>query len=153
MQTRKGKRVTISGYEYSKLATRDYRDLHDIGRLMLLTGARPGEVMQARVEHVNVEQGTWFIPKSKSASGKRVLRLSSEAQSIMTGRIAQFAQSGWIFPGKKAGTHLLDVEHAHQAVLDATCLAFVVYDLRHVRHSLLRSNTRRRGFTESSRTL
>jgi hypothetical protein len=87
--------------------------------------------MQARVEHVNVEQGTWFIPKSKSASGKRVLRLSSEAQSIMAGRIAQFAQSGWIFPGKNAGTHLRDVEHAHQAVLDATSLAFVVYDLRH----------------------
>jgi integrase len=101
VQTRKGKRVAISGCEYSKVATHDYRDLHDIGRLMLLTGARPGEVMQARVEHVNVEQGTWFIPRSKSASGKRVLRLSSEAQSIMAGRIAQFAKSGLDLSGEE----------------------------------------------------
>ena len=45
LQTRKGKRVSISAYEYSKLAKRDYQDLHDVGRLMLLQGPRPAEVM------------------------------------------------------------------------------------------------------------
>ena len=39
--------------------------------------------------------------------------------------------SCWLFEGKKPGTHLLDIENAHKAVLDATDSAFVLYDLRH----------------------
>jgi hypothetical protein len=39
--------------------------------------------------------------------------------------------SGSLFEGKTSGTHLLDVGNPHQAVLDATGLAFVLYDLRH----------------------
>lgn len=131
VQTRKGKRVAISAYEYSKLSTREYRDLHDVARLILMQGARPAEVMQARVEHIDLEQGKWFIPKSKSASGKRILRLTAEARSILASRIARASESGWIFPGKRPGTQLMDIEHAHQAILNATGLAFVIYDLRH----------------------
>lgn len=131
VQMRKGNRVLVSAYEYSKLGSRDYRALYDVGRLMILQGARPSEVMQARVEHVNLEQGTWFIPTSKSAAGRRTLRLTPESQLIMAARIRESAEGGWIFPGRKSGSHLLDIENAHQAVLKATALAFVPYDLRH----------------------
>ena len=130
-QTRNGKCVEVSAYEYSKLAAREYRDLYDVGRLMVLQGPRPAEVMQTRVEHVNLEEGTWFIPKSKSAAGKRTLRLTAEARSILATRVASATSSGWLFPGKKRGTHLTDVENAHKAVLDSKGLAFVLYDLRH----------------------
>jgi integrase len=124
--------VAIAAYEYSKLTAREFRDLHDIGRLMILQGPRPAEVMAARAEHVDLEQGTWFIPKSKSAAGKRTLWLMEESRSILAPRVvAAPSNSGWLFPGKKRGTHLVDVENAHQAVLDATGLAFVLYDLRH----------------------
>ncbi len=131
VQVRGGNRVRVSGYEYCKLATREYRDLHDVARLMLLKGPRPAEVMAARAEHIDLEQGTWFIPKSKSAAGKRTLRLTAEARSIFGGRIVAAPSSGWLFPGKKTGTHLVDVQNAHQAVLEGTGLSFVLYDLRH----------------------
>jgi integrase len=131
VQTRNGKRVTISAYQYTKLAPREYRNLHDVGRLMILQGPRPAEVMQTRGEHVDLEHGTWFIPRSKSAAGKRTFRLTTEARSILAARIASAPPSGWLFEGKKAGTHLLEVENPHQAVLDATGLAFVLYHLRH----------------------
>ena len=131
VQVRNGNRVSISAYEYSKLSEREYRDLHDIGRLMILQGPRPAEVMQARVEHVDVEHGTWFIPRSKSAAGKRTLRLTAEARSILAARVATAPKSGWLFEGKKNGTHLVDVDNAHAAVLKATGLAFVIYDFRH----------------------
>ena len=81
VQTRNGKRVTISAYQYSKLAPREYRNLHDVGRLMILQGPRPAEVMQTRVEHVDLEHGMWFIQRSKSAAGKRTFRLTTEARS------------------------------------------------------------------------
>jgi integrase len=131
LQTRNGKRVPVSAYQYSKLAPREYRNLHDVARLMILQGPRPAEVMQTRVEHIDLEQGTWFIPRSKSAAGKRTLRLTAEARSVLARRIASAPESGWLFEGKKAGTHLLEVENPHQAVLDVTELAFVLYDLRH----------------------
>jgi integrase len=130
-QTRKGKRVPVSAYEYSKLWAREYRDLYDVGRLMVLQGPRPAEVMQTRVEHVNLERGTWLIPKSESAAGKRTLRLTGEAGSILAARVASAPSTGWLFPGKKRGTHLTDVENAHKAVLNSAGLVFVLYDLRH----------------------
>ena len=130
IQVRNGRKVPISAYEYSKFTTCEYRDLHDIGRLMILQGPRPSEVMQARVEHINLEQATWFIPQSKSQAGKRTLRLTAEARSILAHRIAE-VKSGWLFPGRKAGTHLIDVENAHLAIIEATDLTFVLYDCRH----------------------
>ena len=39
--------------------------------------------------------------------------------------------AGWLFEGKKGGTHLTDIQNAHSKVLAATQLAFVVYDFRH----------------------
>jgi site-specific recombinase XerD len=131
VQTRNGKRVQVAAYDYTKLAPREYRNLHDVGRLMLLQGTRPAEVMQARVEGVDLEQGTWFIPKSKSAAGERTLRLTAEARSILAELVASAPQSGWLFEGKTSDTHLQNLENAHQAVLEATGQAFVMYDLRH----------------------
>jgi integrase len=149
MQSRNGKRVPVAAYEYSKLAPREYRNLHDVGRLMLLQGPRPAEVMQARVDHVDLEQGTWFIPKSKSAAGKRTLRLTGEARSILAERVASAPQSGWLFEGKTSG-HLLSVENAHQSVLDATGQAFVLYDLRHTFATRFYQGDQRRGGPQRS---
>lgn len=87
--------------------------------------------MRARVEDVDLERGMWTIPKSKSLAGRRTLRLTAEARSILGARIAAAQASGWLFEGKKADTHLKDVENSHQSVLEATGLRFVLYDLRH----------------------
>lgn len=130
-QVRRGKKVSVSAYEYSKLTTREYRDLFDICRLMVLQGPRPAEVMQARAEHVDLERGTWQIPRSKSKAGERTLHLTAEARSILGRRVAAARQGGWLFEGRRPGTHLLDVENAHATVLEVAKLAFVIYDFRH----------------------
>jgi len=57
------------------------------------------------------------IPQSKRKAGARTLRLMAEAKSILATRIANAPKSGWLFPGKKPGTHLVDVENAHNARL------------------------------------
>jgi len=62
--------------------------LYDLGRLMILQGPRPYEVMHARVEHVDFRNGTWFIPISKSMAGRRTLKLVPEALAIMQARVA-----------------------------------------------------------------
>lgn len=73
--------------------------------------------MQARAEHVDLERATWFVPKSKRRAGRRTVRLTSEAQSILAAKIAAVPADGWLFPGKEAGTHLKDIENAYKAVL------------------------------------
>ncbi len=112
-------------------AARAIPHLYDLGRLMILQGARPSEVMQAHAEHVDLKKGTWLIPDSKSTAGRRTLKLVPEAQAIMEARIAGAARSGWIFSGKAKGSHLTDAENGHKKILKKTRLAFVLYDLRH----------------------
>lgn len=102
------------------------QDLHDLGRLMLLQGPRPWcEVTQVRVEHVDLEAGTWFIPKTKSNAGRRVLYLTPEAKSILARRIGQ-ARDGRLFH-----TRVRTLSKWHEKALKACGLAFRLYDLRH----------------------
>jgi integrase len=108
-----------------------FQDLHDLGRLMILQGPRPSEVMQTRAEHADSDRGTWCIPQSKSIAGRRTLKLTIEARSILARRVAAAGASGWLFEGKRSGTHLTDIQNAHCKVLAAAKLAFVVYDFRH----------------------
>jgi integrase len=98
---------------------------------MILQGPRPSEVMQARAEYADWHRGTWFIPKSKSSAGKRTLKLTSEARSILARRAEVAGTSGWLFQGKRNGTHLTDIQNVHCNVLKEARLAFVVYDFRH----------------------
>ncbi len=125
---------------YFSIAKRRNLDLHDIGRLMLLQGPRPEEVMSAHCDHVNLETGEWSIPKGKSTAARRLLHLTPESKQIMAARVANTNKHGWLFPGKKPGTHLVDVENGHVAVLDELWPkdergnrenGFVIYDFRH----------------------
>jgi integrase len=105
--------------------------LYDLGRLMILQGPRPSEVMATRTEHINLNNGTWNIPKSKSTAGKRTLKLVPEARAILARRIGEYSPSGWLFEGRANGTHLTDAQNGHVKTLKKTGLAFVLYDLRH----------------------
>ena len=98
---------------------------------MILQGPRPSEVLQERVDHVDSDRGTWCIPQSKSLAGRRTLKLTCEARSILARRATTAGTCGWLFEGKKSGTHLADIQNAHSKVLAAAKLVFVVYDLRH----------------------
>ena len=112
-------------------AARAIPHLYDLARLMILQGPRPSEVMQARVEHIDLKNGTWSIPQSKSTAGRRTLKLIPEARAIMEARVAGATPTGWLFEGKAKNSRLTDAGNGHKKILKNTSLAFVLYDLRH----------------------
>jgi integrase len=112
-------------------AARCFDNLHDLGRLMLLQGPRPSEVMAGRTEHVDVARAEWLIAGGKSRAARRVLDLTPESAGILEKRSMSAGADGFLFHGRKHGTPLSDVDNAHRRVLDASGLAFVIYDLRH----------------------
>jgi integrase len=99
--------------------------------VMLLQGTRPSEVMAARIEHVNEGFSEWTIAEGKSRAARRILDLTPEARGIMEKRVMAAGPEGYLFRGRRRGEPLSDVENAHKRVLEASGLAFVIYDLRH----------------------
>jgi integrase len=97
---------------------------------MIQQGPRPAEVMALRHTDVQFETGDIRIPRGKSAAARRILHMTPETQGILERR-GVAPDSQWVFPGQKKGTHLVDVENAHQKVLKRARLGFVLYDLRH----------------------
>jgi len=110
-------------------AAERFANLRDAARLILRQGVRPEEVMRARVE--DVEGDHWQIQFGKSKAAKRRLRLVGESKAILAGRKMAAGPSGWLFEGKTKGTHQKTFQRAHEAVLEATGLSFVLYDFRH----------------------
>lgn len=106
-----------------------YPNLRDAAKLILRQGVRPDEVMRARVEDVQGDH--WQIQKGKSKAAKRRLKLVAESKAILEGRKMAAGPSGWLFQGKTKGTHQKTFQRAHEAVLAATGLSFVLYDFRH----------------------
>ena len=61
-------------------------------------------------------------------AARRALKLHTESLSILARRLDG---GPWVFPGKKAGTHLTKLNGSHNEILAETGLKFVLYDLRH----------------------
>jgi integrase len=112
-------------------AAQAFRNLHDLGLLMILQGPRPSEAMRARVEHVSLTHSEWEIPGGKSKAARRTLHLTPQTQAILEARIDLAGPDGWLFRGKERETPLSDVENAHGKILEKFGLAFVIYDFRH----------------------
>jgi integrase len=112
-------------------AAQAYRNLHDLGRLMILQGPRPSEIMKARVEHVHLKSSEWEIPDGKSKAARRTLHLTPQAKAILEARIDAAGPDGWLFRGKERDAPLSSIENAHRKILVKSSLAFVVYDFRH----------------------
>jgi integrase len=80
---------------------------------------------------VDVARAEWLIAAGKSRAARRVLDLTPESRGILELRSMAAGADGFLFQGRKHGTALSDAENAHKRVLEASGLAFVVYDLRH----------------------
>ena len=112
-------------------AAQCFDHLHDIGRLMILQGPRPSEVMAARREHVDIGRAEWLIATGKSRAARRVLDLTPESAGILEKRSMAAGSEAFLFQGRRRGTPLSSIENAHKRVLAASGLAFVIYDFRH----------------------
>jgi integrase len=98
-------------------------------RLLILTGGRLREILDARWEHVDFERGIMHLPDSKT--GAKPLYLSDAAQAILTA-LPRVEGNPYVIPGEKNGAPRADLKKPWKAIRKAAGLEGVrIHDLRH----------------------
>jgi integrase len=109
-------------------------------RLCMLTGARVGEVRQARFEDFNLEHLSWTKPAAITKQ-RRVHRvpISDEAAAIVRQRrLAVIKGSPWLFPGDVPSQPVQEVRRFWARIQKEVGIDDVrIHDLRHTFASLL----------------
>lgn len=134
------------------LAEHDDQQAANIIRLLLLTGARSGEVRAARWDQFNLKDGTWTKPAATTKTAKlHHVPLSAPARQLLSQifRDAEAAArenegevSPYVFPapaGKKRGTeHRAELKGDWAAICKAAKITGLrIHDLRHSYASML----------------
>lgn len=112
----------------------------DIIRMCMLTGARLGEVRQARFEQFNLEHLSWSKPPmmTKQRRAHRV-PISDETAAIVRQRQLLVPNgTPWLFPGDTPGQPVQEVRRFWAQIQKQCALQDVrIHDLRHTFASLL----------------
>jgi len=110
-------------------------------RLMLLTGARRGEVMSASWEDFNLDLGIWTKPSHHTKQKRREhVPLSPPALRLLIA-MKESSDSDFLFPGEAAGKPLQEIKRSWSAVCKQASLQNVrLHDLRHTYASHLVSS-------------
>ena len=104
-------------------------------RLLLLTGARLGEILGARWDWVNSERRLITLPDSKT--GKKTIFLSEASRAILAGLEARGDGSPFLIPGRVSGRPLNNLSKSWRRVLKVADLEGVrLHDLRHTAASI-----------------
>jgi integrase len=104
-------------------------------KLLLLTGTRREEALQARWENVDIDNALWFLPKTKNGKTRHVM-LNAEAVALLRGH-KRVPGIPWVFPGRDPSKPLNNPRKAFTRVLEAAGLPHMrVHGLRHVFASL-----------------
>src|SRR5262245_58303896 len=135
----------LTGGEIGRLSTAleklEDKNAANAVRLLLLTGARRGELFAAKWADVDLEAGVWTKPAatSKQAALHRV-PLSAAAVQVLTEMRAQAADDAeWIFPARGGG-HRPHINEAWIRLRKAAKLPGTrLHDLRHTYASTLAS--------------
>jgi integrase len=102
---------------------------HIVG-LLLLTGARVRELLDARWEHVDVQRRVWLIPTSKTGKARHV-PLSTAALEIVA-TLPRFKNCPWLVPNPETLKPFVSIKNGWQrAVRDAKLRGLRIHDLRH----------------------
>ena len=105
----------------------------NIIRLLLLTGARRGEVISAKWDQFDLVNGIWTKPSAHTKQ-KKIHRvpLSAPAMSMLKEIKDQGHASVYVFPGTTAGTHQSEVKNAWASICKLADIKDLrVHDLRH----------------------
>jgi integrase len=105
----------------------------DCVRLIMLTGCRPGEAMQATWEEFDAEPGYWVKPSAHTKQ-RKTHRLPLNPPAIeLVNRLRKKRKGKWVFPGDKPGEHLAALWHVWHFVRKQTGIgkSARAYDLRH----------------------
>ena len=139
-----GRERYLTGEELARLtaalAKHPDQQAANIIRMLLLTGARRGEVRAARWEQFDLATGTWTKPAAAVKQNKsHRLPLSAPARQLL-GELREAApvDAEWVFPGNGSTGHRLEIKKDWAAICKAADLADIhVHDLRHSFASLL----------------
>jgi integrase len=98
-------------------------------RLLLLTGARLGEILTLRWEYVDLERGLLFLPDSKT--GEKVVTLNSQAVAVLKG-LPRLEKNPYVLPGQRTGQHLVNIRLPWLDICKVAKVHNVrIHDLRH----------------------
>ena len=98
-------------------------------RLLVLTGARLGEVLALRWEWVDLADGALRLPDSKT--GAKVIHLNSPARAVLAG-LPRVNKNPFVIVGGKHGRPLVNLQKPWRRVRKAALLDEVrLHDLRH----------------------
>jgi integrase len=128
------RRRYLSGDELARLlaALADYSDrqVADAIRILLLTGARRGEVLSLRWADLDLDLGVWSKPAASTKQGKaHRVPLSAAAMEVLR---RQPRRSEFVFSSHGATGHLVEVKKAWRWITRAADIADLrLHDLRH----------------------
>ena len=95
----------------------------------MLTGCRRNEILCLRWDDLNFDTGEMRLPDSKT--GARTVPMASAAADVLKG-LPRTPDSPWVFPGKKKGTRLVNLNDSWDRVRRRAGLDGVrLHDLRH----------------------
>lgn len=143
----------LSGDELGRLtialAKHPDQQAANIIRLLLLTGARRGEVQSAKWEDLNLETGVWIKPgaTTKQKTEHRV-PLSAPARQLLADLWKQVAAakkkgkpvSDYVFPGRGGQAHRVEIKDEWATLCEAASIKGArLHDIRHTYASILAS--------------
>jgi integrase len=129
------------------LANHSNQEAANIVRTLLLSGARVGEVLSMKWEHLNVAEGTWLKPAATVKQGEDhdvplAAPLRQLLANVAAGQKRRGITSDYVFPGRSAGAHYGDLWLAWQDISRAAGIPGVrIHDLRHSFASILASSS------------
>jgi integrase len=129
----------LSADELKRLlaALADYPNqrIANIFRLLLLTGARRGEVRSMRWADVDLENGTWTKPASTTKQGAaHITPLSAPARQLLSEiyDAQRGARSDWVFPSRRGSGHVVELQFDWLRLCKAASITGLrTHDLRH----------------------
>jgi integrase len=111
-------------------------------RLLLLTGARRGEVLSATWDQFDLTAGIWTKPSSHTKQKKEHrVPLSAPARQLLAEiKAKNWKPSPYVFPGRAGDGPMNEIKKSWAALCKATDLRGVrLHDLRHTYASVLAS--------------
>jgi integrase len=114
---------------YFQAAQKVSKDLYDVGRIMILQGCRPEEVMALEQANVDLKAKTFRIARGKSAAAKRTLDMYDETAWILRQRLRMMGR--WVFQSPvKSGAHIAKLVNPHNKSAGrkpAWCLFLMIF--------------------------
>ena len=98
-------------------------------KLLVLTGARKGELLNLKWSEVDLANRRLNLPDSKT--GRKPVYLSDAAESVVR-KIPKFSDNAFVFPGKVDGRPLVSIKRAWDNIRKKAGIADArIHDLRH----------------------